>query len=305
MELVELELLVSVAETGSLGQAAARHGLTQPAVSMRMTGLERALGLQLLRRHPSGTRLTAAGQEVVAAARGVLAAAGELEKAAGRLRAESSSQLRVAASFTVAEHLAPSWIAALRSEAPDVILSLEVLNSSGVLAAVDQRRVDIGFVEGVERELPGMRSEIITSDELVVVVAPSHRWATRRRPLSGEEIARSDLIVRERGSGTREVLEQALQPWGGVCSRLELGSTWALLAAARRGEGAAVLSRLAASADLESGTLDLVEVEGVNLKRNIRAVWSADTRLALLARRLLDAATARVSEHSPTPKSLL
>jgi len=289
VSLVDLRLLVSVAETASLGQTAQRHGLSQPAVSMRMTGLERTLGLRLLRRDPSGTRLTPDGEQIVAAARRVLAANDTLEAVADRLRAASAARLRVAASFTVAEHLAPTWIEALRSTAPHVALSLEVHNSTEVLAAVEHHRVDVGFVEGVERALTGLRSETVTSDELVVLTTVHHPWARRRRPLGGHELAGTELVVRERGSGTRQVLEAALRPWGGVRTRLELGSSTAVLAAARAGEGPAVVSRLVAADALASGELVAVAVD-VDLGRPIRAVWSADTGLVPLGRKLLDAA---------------
>ncbi len=289
-DLRDLALLVAVADTGSMGRAAARHMLTQPAVSMRMTGLERALGVQLLRRDPSGTRLTAAGEEIVTSARQVLATTDTLLATAQRLRSETASRLRIAASFTVAEHLAPAWIEAMRSDTPGVALALEVLNSAQVVSAVAQRRVDIGFVEGDDRDLPGMATRTIAADRLVVVVPPRHPWASEHRVVGGEELARTELVVREQGSGTREVLERALAPWGGARSRLELGSSAALLAAARRGEGPAVLSVLAAADDLEAGRLCAVEMDGVDLTRAIRAVWPTDAVLGRLARRLLGSA---------------
>jgi DNA-binding transcriptional LysR family regulator len=290
VDLTALALLASVAETGSLGQAAIRHGLSQPAVSMRMTALERAVGVTLLRRDSSGTRLTPAGEQVLAAARRVLAAADTLAQVTERLRAEAAGRLRVAASFTVAEHLAPTWIETLRATAPEVSLSLEVHNSAHVLDAVGRRQVDLGFVEGVDRHLPGLGSEVVTSDELVVVVAPQHPWASRTNPLTAAELAATELVVRERGSGTREVLERALEPFGGIRTRLELGSTEAVLAAARANDGPAVLSHLAAAGPVAQGLLTAVTVDGLDLRRAIRAVWAADTGLGTLARRLVDAA---------------
>jgi len=287
--LFELRLFVSVAEAGSLGRAAARHRISQPAASMRMTALERALGLRLLERGPSGTRLTPAGREVLAAARQVLSASASLEAVASRLREEPSPSLRVAASFTVAEHLAPSWVKAVRQRAPQAVLMLEVINSAQVVAAVEARRVDIGFVEGLERKLQGVLSEPVTSDELVVVVAPGHPWA-RRHKVSCEELAASDLVLREPGSGTREVLEEALERWGGARSSLVLGSSEAVLAAARSGQGPAVLSYLAAQADLNTRRLKQVKVEGLRLKRTIRAVWPVGSELTPLARELLEVA---------------
>ncbi len=298
-ELAELALLVAVAETGSMGQAAARHGLTQPAVSMRMSALEHRLGLKLLRRELTGTRLTAVGEEIVTAARTVLGASAALVAVAARHRAESVSHLRIAASFTVSEHLLPTWIGAIQADAPGVCLTLEVVNSARVLAAVRDRRVDLGFVEGPERELSGLRTETVGVDELALVVPPGHPWARRCRPVSGTELAATELVVREPGSGTRAVIDAALAPFGGTRRRLELGSSAAVLGAARSGEGPAVLSALAAADAVAHGELALVAVDGLNLRRPLRAVWPADVALSRLAAHLL--ATARQSAV-PVPR---
>lgn len=265
---------MAVAESGSLGRVATRYGLSQPAVSARMTNLERVLGMRLLDRDPSGTRLTPAGAELVGAAASVLDAAGRLGLLAGRLRAQTSGRLRIAASYTVAEHLVAVWIAELRREMPELSLTVEVGNSSQVMATVAEGSVEIGFVEGAGRPPPGLGAQAVRADRLVVVVGPRHAWTRRRAGVSGAELAAAALVVREPGSGTREVLERALAPWGGVSPTLELGSSAAILATARRGGGPAVLSELAAAADLEAGSLRRVEVRDVDLAREIRAVWS-------------------------------
>ncbi len=291
-DLLALDLLDSIAELGSLGQAAARHQLSQPAVSMRMSQLERRLGLTLLVRTPAGTRLTPAGQRIAALSRRVLAEARALMAGVETLVAAESSHLRVAASLTVAEHLLPGWLGALHREAPDVVLSVEVTNSAKVLARVRDGLADVGFVEGHEHRLPGLAALPVRSDRLVVVVGPAHPWARRQDPVSGPELAGTELIVREAGSGTREILEDGLARWGGIRSRLELGSSAAILAAARRGEGPAVLSALAVAADVEAGRLVIVPAEGIDLSRALRAVWPEDRPLAPLASRLLNAAVA-------------
>jgi len=289
-DLLALELLDSIAELGSLGRAAARHKMSQPAVSMRMSQLERRLGASLLLRTPSGTRLTPAGERVVTLSRRVLAEAQAMMTAIEALVAAESSHLRVAASLTVAEHLLPGWLAALHQESPDVVLSVEVTNSAKVLDRVRDGLADVGFVEGHEHELPGLRAVPVRSDRLVVVVDPAHPWSHRTAPLTGAELAATDLIAREAGSGTREILADGLAPWGGIRSRLELGSSAAILAAAQRGEGPAVLSALAVQTDVDAGRLVIVPTEGIDLTRALRAVWREDRPLAPLAGRLLNVA---------------
>jgi DNA-binding transcriptional LysR family regulator len=286
-DLIALDLLDSIAELGSLSRAASRHGMSQPAVSMRMSQLERRLGLTVLQRTPAGARLTPAGERVVALSRRVLSEAAVMMAAVQALAAEEGSHLQVAASLTVAEHLLPAWLAALHRESPDAVLAMEVANSARVLARVREGRADVGFVEGHEAPLDGMQTVAVRSDHLVVVVNPAHPWTRRRVPVTAADLAATELIVREPGSGTREVLEDALRGCGGLHSRLELGSTAAILAAARRGEGPAVLSALAVAEDLAAGRLAAVPTDGLSLARALRAVWPQGRPLAPLARRLL------------------
>jgi DNA-binding transcriptional LysR family regulator len=289
-DLIALDLLDSISELGSLGQAASRHGMSQPAVSMRMTQLERSLGIRLLQRSPAGTKLTTAGERVALLGRKVLGETQAMMAGVAALVAEEGSHLRVAASLTVAEYLLPGWLGALHRESPGVILAVEVTNSSRVLTRVREASADVGFIEGQGIRLEGMSSAVVRSDHLVVVVAPTHPWAQRESAVRGAELARADLIVREPGSGTREVLDDALKSCGGPRLWMELGSAALILAAARRGEGPAVLSALAVAEDVELGRLVLVRTEGIDLSRALRAVWPGDRPLAPLAGRLLNVA---------------
>jgi len=290
-DLIALDLLDSIAELGSLGRAASRHRMSQPAVSMRMTQLERRLGVTLLKRGPAGARLTPAGERVVSLSRRVLSEAQELMAGVDALVAEARSQLRVAASLTVAEYLLPSWLATLHRKAPDAILAVEVTNSARVVVRVREHHADVGFVEGAQPRLSGMKTMVVRTDHLVLVVEPSHPWARRRSPVTGAELAAAELIVREPGSGTRQVLEDTLRAFGGLRSHLELGSTAAILAAARRGEGPAVLSDLAVADDLDTGRLVAVPTEGIRLARSLRAVWPTGRPLPTLAADLLSIAS--------------
>ena len=290
-DLIALDLLDSIAELGSLGRAASRHRMSQPAVSMRMTQLERRLGVTLLKRGPAGARLTPAGERVVSLSRRVLSEAQELMAGVDALVAEARSQLRVAASLTVAEYLLPSWLATLHRKAPDAILAVEVTNSARVVVRVREHHADVGFVEGAQPRLSGMKTMVVRTDHLVLVVEPSHPWARRRSPVRGAELAAAELIVREPGSGTRQVLEDTLRTFGGLRSHLELGSTAAILAAARRGEGPAVLSDLAVADDLDTGRLVAVPTEGIRLARSLRAVWPSGRPLPTLATDLLSIAS--------------
>lgn len=300
-DLAALDILLSVAELGSLGQAARRHGISQPAVSMRMAHLEHRLGLQLLSRSATGTQLTPAGVAVSSHSARVIEAATALLGVVHTLRAEVDQRLRVAASLTVADHLMPGWLVLLHDALPDLRVALEVTNSTAVLSLASEGEVDVGFVEGLGPPKERLASRVVGGDHLVVVVRPDHPWASRDEPLTAGELARTALILREPASGTRQVLEAALASYGGVRSRLELGSTAAILGAACRGEGPAVVSSLAAARDLEQGRLFRVELAGVALDRSFRAVWPALRPLNPAARRLVGLARSP-ERDSPRPQ---
>jgi DNA-binding transcriptional LysR family regulator len=291
-DLISLDLLRSVAELGSFGRAARRHTMTQPAVSARMRLLERRLGVTLFERGPTGTRLSPEGVRIAAAVDRVLVEVDAMNSTAAALRRGTMSRVQVAASLTIAEYLLPSWIRVFTGQSPDLALSLDVVNSATVIARVVAGDADLGFVEGIEEVTDGIDSVVVGHDRLVVVVATTHPWASLREGVAGADIAASDIVTREPGSGTREVLEAALAPWGGVRSSVVLGSTGALLGAARRGGGPVVLSEIAVADDVAGGRLIVVPTRDVDLSRSFRAVWRRDVKLGPTARRLLDVAVA-------------
>ncbi|WP_020117681.1 LysR family transcriptional regulator [Streptomyces canus] len=283
-DLGALELLLAVARLGSLGAAARELGITQPAASSRIRSMERQLGVALVDRSPRGSRLTDAGALVTDWARRIVEAAEAFDAGAQALRVRRDSRLRVVASMTIAEYLLPGWLLALRAGRPDTAVSLHAGNSATVVERLLSDEADLGFVEGLT--VPsGLDSVVIAHDHLIVVTAPGHVWARRRRPLEAAELAATPLILREKGSGTRQVLDAAL---GGLARPLiELSSTTAVKAAAVSGAGPAVLSELAVGEELALRRLVRVPVAGVSLARDLRAVWPTGHRPVGPARDLL------------------
>lgn len=283
-ELGALELLLAVARLGSLGRAARELGITQPAASSRIRSMERQLGVALVDRSPTGSRLTDAGALVTDWAQRIVEAAEAFDAGAQALRDRRDSRLRVAASMTIAEYLLPGWLIALRAQRPDTAVSLLAGNSAAVAERLLADEADLGFVEGLSVPT-GLDSAVIAHDRLIVVTAPGHPWARRRRPLKATELAATPLILREKGSGTRQVLDAAL---GGLARPLiELSSTTAVKASVVSGAGPAVLSELALGEELSARRLVSVPVADVRLSRALRAVWPVGHRPAGPARDLL------------------
>ncbi|GII67259.1 transcriptional regulator [Sphaerisporangium krabiense] len=299
-DLAPFDLLLSVARLGSVGAAARAHGISQPTASARISGMERRLGIALIKRSARGSRLTDEGALVADWARAAVEAAWSLDAGITSLRGVRDDRLPVAASLTVAEYLLPRWLAALRASAPDTSVALTAGNSGDVAAAVLSGAAPIGFIESPD--VPeGLRSRAVGHDTLTVIVAPGHPWARRRSGITPEELAATPLVSRERGSGTRRHLELALRSRTGrplAEPLLELSSTTAIKAAVAERVGPAVLSSLAVAGELAGRTVVSVPVVDVDLHRTLRLVHPSGRALTGVAARLAEIA-ARSARHAP------
>ncbi len=281
-DLAALEVFLAVADTGSLNSAAKQVGVSQQAVSARLATMEAQTGIPLITRTPRGSALTEAGTTVAAWADRLLMVAAELDAGLATLRHDRKTRLRISASLTIAEQLLPRWLVSMQLTARQfggdtAEVMLAATNSEHVLEQVRSGDADLGFIEGPQ--VPrALRSRIIGHDHLVLITRPDHPWARRTRPVTARELADTSLVTREKGSGTREALTQALhQVLGPLYAQaapvMALSTTSAVRAAVLAGAGPAVLSALAVPDDLTSGRLVAIDVPEVDLTRKLRAVW--------------------------------
>lgn len=283
-----LRLFVLVSNLGSIGAAAAELGISQPSASKRLTALERSLGLTLVTRTRQGCTPTPTGEMVRDWANQVLTHMDGLVNGVAALRAQQQSHLRIAASMTIAEYLAPVWISTLRSTTSEIHLELEVANSVTVAEYVRHGQAELGFVETPVAP-HGVSVRYVTGDRMVVIAPPDHPWTRRNEPLQPAELAATPLILREQGSGTRETLLKALQGLGldPVAPLLELHSTTAVRNSVVAGAGPAVLSTHAVAGDLTQQRVSAVPVARLDLRRPLHAVWRAGHQLTGQAAALL------------------
>lgn len=288
-DLSVLQLLLAVANSGSINGAANEVGITQQAASQRLRTLETRVGFLVLSRGSHGSRLTESGILLAQWASKVVEAAEQLDVAIASLRTDRQVEVHIAASLTLAEHLVPRWLVAFsarqqRSGQVATRVRLTAENSTSVCRRVLAGEADIGFVEGPS--LPtGLRSKVVATDHLVLVTRPDHPWARARKPVTVRQVAATPLVSRERGSGTRGAFLAALEGWicaagGGMdiaAPAVELSSSAAVRAAVIAGAGAAVLSELAVADDLAAGKLIKVPLPELNLARSLRAVWVGGT----------------------------
>ncbi|MGA9873246.1 MAG: LysR family transcriptional regulator [Rhodococcus sp. (in: high G+C Gram-positive bacteria)] len=288
-DLAALDVVVSVARLGSMSAAGREHGLSQQAVSARVRAAERDIGLRVFQRTSGGVALTPEGVAVLEWAESVLAAADSFATGVQSLLAADNAHLTVAASMTIAEHLIPDWIVLMRTRHPDVRTRTRLMNSAEVAEQVSTGRADIGFVEGPD--IPaGLGAVVLAADELVVVTGPEHDWA-RTGSVAVSELARTPLVQREPGSGTRTTYENTVHP--SVPPLLELNSVTAIKSAVVTANAPTVLSSLAVAAELRDGRLVRIGVDGLTMPRRLRAIWDGDRPLRGPGRDFLDIATER------------
>jgi DNA-binding transcriptional LysR family regulator len=277
-----LRALVTVADAGSVREAARRLTVTESAVSAALSALAREVRVPLVERDGRGLRLTASGQAYSVYARAILGLHEEGLAAARGDQDPERGRVRVAATATAGEYLLPAVLAGFLSHHPGVDLRLEVGSSERLWALFAAHEADL-VIGG---RPPARESDALTRamrpNLLVVVAAPG---------LAADfDISRTRWLQREAGSGTRATGEALLGGLDADPPRLTLGSGGAVVACAAAGLGATLVSRDAVSRQLENGELHEVAVPGTPLRRPWHAVTHGQLPGAtpLLVRHLLD-----------------
>jgi DNA-binding transcriptional LysR family regulator len=263
MTLEQLRIFVAVAERQHVTQAAQALGLAQSAASAAIAALEGQHGTLLFHRIGRGIELTQAGRLFLEEARAVLARAAAAELTLAELGGLRRGTLSVQASQTIASYWLPRHLVAFRTAWPRVDIRLEIGNTSQVAAAVHDGAAELGFVEGAVSD-PLLLSTTVATDRLVLVVGPGHPWTTRD-DLRPSELADSDWVLREPGSGTRSAFETALEGFGVPATALRLAlvlpSNESVRAAVEAGAGATVISASVAAPSIEAGLLHQVRFD--------------------------------------------
>lgn len=296
-DLDALELLATAVRYGSISAAARTSGVSQQSASARLRGVERTLGLELLRRTPRGVSPTPEGETVASWAEDVLAAAERFRAGIETLRDERSRELTVAASQTVAAHMIPMWLVALRERQvragrTPTAVRLVTANSTEVCELVRTGPADVGFIESPSLPTDLSRTHVGV-DPLALVVAPSHPWAGRA-DIGPSTVAAEPLIAREAGSGTRLAWDEAVRTRLGRDTAepaAVLPTSAAVRTAVAGGLAPALLSRLAVADDIRLGRLVEVPLTGPAVTRPITALWRGGPRdLGATSRDLVEVA---------------
>lgn len=276
MNLNALRIFAAVVEHRGFSRAARAIHVSQPAVSKAVRTLERRAEQPLVERGGRGPRLTEAGEMLYEHARRIFALERAAEEELRARRGMEAGALHVGASTTVATYLLPPLLAEFARRHPAVELRVTSANTREVARALLAYELDVALVEGPVAD-ERIVAEPWLEDVLVMVAAPQHPLAAREAVAPGE-LAGERMLVREPGSGTREVAETALAAAGVIPARtVELGSTEAIKEAVAAGLGIAAVSRAALRDEIALGRLAVLRTAGLEIRRSF-------TRLALAGR---------------------
>lgn len=270
MDLKTLEVFCRIVELRSFTRGAEAVSLTQPTVSGHIKDLEAELGLPLLDRAGRTVTPTRAGEILYGYARRILGLRAEAQQAIGEHKGGLAGDLALGGSSIPGAYVLPPLIAAFKQNHPEAAVTLQVRSSREIVRGVGDGTYEVGMV-GARFEEGRVRYDRYTQDELVLAVPRSHPWAdrgvVRLRALIGQPI-----IMRERGSGTRKVMEKALDEHAVDRQRLrvvlEITSNEAVRQAVKAGAGMAVISRRAVQDDIDCGLLAALRFQGSRLVRD-------------------------------------
>ena len=277
-----LRALVTVADAGSVREAARRLTVTESAVSAALSALAREVRVPLVERDGRGLRLTASGQAYSVYARAILGLHEEGLAAARGDRDPERGRVRVAATATAGEYLLPAVLADFLTHHPAVDLRLEVGSSERLWALFAAHEADLVFGGRPPHHVADAVVRAMRPNLLVVVASPG--------VAADFDVSRTRWLQREAGSGTRATGEALLGGLDADPPRLTLGSGGAVVACAAVGLGATLVSRDAVSRQLQDRDLVEVAVPGTPLRRPWHAVTHGRQpgATALLVRHLLD-----------------
>ena len=270
MDIHVLEVFCRIVELESFSKAADAVYLTQPTVSGHIKKLEDEVGVRLLDRLGHRAVPTKAGDLLYRYAKRILAVRQEAQQALDEFKGGLRGELTIGASSIPGGYVLPPLISHFKALYPDISIALRVSYSKEILNAVIDGEYELGAV-GAKFDDARIEYQKFAEDEMVLVVHPGHPWAARGS-VKTKELPTQPWFIRERGSGTRKMMEQALEHHNLSLSAFkvigEMGNNEAIRQAIKAGGGVAIISKLAVESSVKCRELAVVRVAGLKLTRD-------------------------------------
>ena len=304
LENFRLKVFRAVAGHLSFRKAAEQLFLTQPAVTLQIKALEDDIGVRLFDRSAGRISLTRQGSILLSYANKTAALVAEAERELADDDAQSSGELSLGVSSTIAQYVLPRLLGAFLAEYPRIQVLFHSGNTAEIVRLLLDGKAALGLIEGPARD-KGVRAEPFMEDELVLIA--SRGFELDR--LSGSYLVENCFLMREQGSGSRRVVESALEKAGiklkSFRKVMDLDSTEAIKSAVEAGLGLAFVSRWAITKELELGTLRIASVDGVKITRQFTLIsrTGPEPQGAVAAFRAFTRAHSRTLSGEPQRKS--
>lgn len=277
---VRLETFITVAEIKSFTKASEILNITQPAVSQHIKFLEEYYGVIFIKKYGRSIKLTEEGQILYKYAK-------ELDSINRSLEAELRNQdsinktYNVGASMTVGGYVLPFILAEYKSCFKNIDILLQVNNTEEIINKLLNRKIDLALIEG-NFDKEKFKYTKYKDDELVLVVSNIHAFS-KLKYVKMEDILKGQLILREKGSGTREIFENKVLEMGYDLKTfkpyMELGSISAIKSLVEANLGYSIISKETVKKEVEAGKVKIVKIKGIKILREFNFVYLEDSDL--------------------------
>ena len=286
----QLQIFMAVWECRSISRAADAVHLTQPTVSAHLKALEDELGIKLFDRTSRKVVPTAAARILYPYIKRIIKLNRQAREELSAFMGEEKGMLELGASNIPGQYLLPVLVGEFKNSRPGIKIKINIDDTAGTVEKVSTGLLELGIV-GAPLARKKLVFEECFSDELFFVTGPDEP-AGDYSHITLDMLPEMPMIMRESGSGTRQTIENSLQPHGISMNDLnvvmEMGSTEAVRQAVKAGLGCAIISRRAVEDDIKCGLLRTVPLEGVRITRFFYTVRARGRTLPPLAESFLE-----------------
>ncbi len=265
----QIEVFLATAVHKNISKAANELSMSQSAATCALKDFEERYNTQVFDRIGKRLVINEQGKKLLPEAEALLSKAKELESVL--IDDTEQGAINIGATLTIGNYIAVPLVAKYKRTYPGITANLHIANTSRIVNEVLNFEMDIGLIEG---EFSHKDLEIVKwfDDELIVFVAPEHEYA-KEKELKDSDIVLAEWILREKGSGTRQTFDRAMQ---GLQNQLnifmELEYTEAILQAVEQGEGVGCLSRICVEDAIRDGRLIELKLKKRSMKRSFYRV---------------------------------
>ena len=277
LDIYEMQIFLTAAETGSFSEAGRRLQMSQPAVSMQIRSLEDRVGVKLFQRSGRHIELSEAGGVLLPLARDLVNLSVHAEETMASLKGSVVGLLKLSCSTSAGKYILPKLIARFIDEYPDVQVVCDVGSRGSALDALLNGTTQLA-ITSLREPSRDLEYRLFTNDPIMLVVPPDHPWAGLRS-ISVDELCRGRFIVRELTSGTQQAVIQALAnhdlSFQSLPKVMTLGNSEAIVMAVAEGIGVAFISQRAMEEFITGSRVIPVRVDGLTMQQQLYLVRHA------------------------------